>query len=366
MKEKLFAICLIVALVCALILTGCTNEKVETHTENYQKVETLGKIPDILNKVVENNTFKDIYAFDGKLLKVEIGAVDEENRTVTHKVQMMDIYGSELAFYTISSNDAYHIKTLIATEDGGSLFVLGFSDYAYSQGVWASDSGFASRIIKCDKDGNLQFDTPFGGVEGSAFRFCFEKDEKFYLFGTKETSETKGVVSPTDVYMAILDKKGSVLKSQRIAGSDYDSLDSAEYTNNGFLLSISSQSSDGDFTGSNSNGYPVDWVIKVNDNLEITNKARDSGRDYFDTKLGEKEGKAIYSSDNLLKSFDAGTPEAFIDYGDFYLIVSENITGVAEKDQFTNSVLYYTETVYSGYDKNGNLIFRTAVDSTPS
>ena len=85
----------------------------------------------------------------------------------------------------------------------------------------------------------------------------------------------------------------------RIAGSDFDSLDATEYVDNYFILSISSQSDDGDFAGSNSNGYPVDWVITVNEDLEITEKKRETGRDYFDTKIGEKEGIPEYKNDDF-------------------------------------------------------------------
>ena len=75
----------------------------------------------------------------------------------------------------------------------------------------------------------------------------------------------------------------------------------------------------------------------------------------------------MYISDAFLKEFDAGTPKVFINYGDFYLIVSENITGEYENTPpVISSIWYYTETVYSGYDNNGNLIFRTAVDSSPN
>ena len=91
-----------------------------------------------------------------------------------------------------------------------------------------------------------------------------------------------------------------------------------------------------------------------------------TGRDYFDSRLGEKNGVPIYKSDSLLTGFDAGTPDVFIDYGDFYLIVSSNNTGVYEKTPpMISSIWYYTESVYSAYDYSGNLIFRASVDSSP-
>ena len=374
MKKRLAALCLLTVIFCVIVLAGCADQKASTpvdhtaHYGEYQKVTTVGQVPDALQQVVANNGFYNITAFEGRLLKAEICATDEDARTVTQTVQMMDRFGNRLADYTVNSGDAYHVTTLTATDDGGFLFVLGFRDYAYHQGAWASDNGFASRILKCDKNGNLQFDIPLDRVEGSALEFCFEKDSKFYFFGTMQAPETKqqGVQSYTDIYMAILDKNGSVLKSKRIAGSDYDSLDAAEQVDSGFILSIRSQSGDGDFSGSDSNGYPADWVIAVDDALEITEKKRESGRDLFDTKIGEKDGIPVYKSDALFKNFDAGAASAFIDYGDFYLIVSENITGVYEHTPpVISSIWYYTETVYSGYDESGNLLFRTAVDSSP-
>lgn len=379
MKKRLIAICLLVVLVCNLIFTGCTDEETKpdttttthittTNPEKYQKVEHVGQVPDVLKKVVENNLFQDVIAFDGRVLKSGITAMDEKDNTITQIVQMMDVYGNELASYTVTSDDSYHITTLTATEDGGFLFVLGFTDhYDNTKGKWASEDGFASRIIKCDKNGNMEFDVAFEGFERYSFEFCFEKDEKFYFFGTMETPETNklGVSSPTDIYMSIFDKNCSVLKSQLIAGTDYDDLNAVERTDDGFLLSIDSQSRDGDFVGSTSI-YPIDWTFTVNDDLEVIQKKMESGRDYFDTKIGEKDKIPVYKSDDLLKNFDGGTPTAYIDYKDFYLIVSENITGIYEHTPiFINSLWYYTETVYSGYDKNGNLIFRTSVDSSP-
>ena len=367
MKKRFVVLYLLVVFLCISAFPGCAEADVTTHN-NRNCVEQVGDIPAEFRKVIENNLFSDITAFDGRLLKAEILSEDKENRSVTQKVHMMDLYGNDLAAYTCSSDDAYHVTTLTATNDGGFLFVLGFSDYAYGQNTWASDKGFASRVIKCDKDGKLQFDTSFDGVEGDALRFCFEKNGQFYLFGEMQTPETKqrGVHSRTDIYMVLLDESGAVLKAQTIAGSDYDNLVAAEPSGDSFILSVSSQSDDGDFEGSDSNGYPKAWVIRVNDSLEIVQKKKETGRDYFDYRLGEKNGTAIYESHRLLWGFDAGSPQAFIDYGNFYLIVSTHNTGIYENTPpMISATWYYRETVYSAYRYNGDLLFRASVDSSP-
>lgn len=367
MKKQVVGICFSIVLSYILFAAGCSDNNMASHQDELKSVEQVAQVPEEFQKVVEDNVFKDITAFDGRLLKTEICSVDEENKTVVHKVRMMDTYGKDLAAYACSSDDAYHVSTLTATDDGGFLFVLGFQDYAYDQNAWASDKGIASHVIKCDSYGKLQFDTAIDGVEGAALKYCFENNGQFYLFGNVQTLETntRGVYSPTDIYMIILDKNGKVLKSQCIAGSDYDSLDAAEISDNCFVLSISSQSDDGEFAGSNSNGYPVDWIVTVNDNLEVTEKKQESGRDYFDYRIGEKDGGSVYQSNKLLDGFDAGNPKAFIDYGNFYLIVSENISGIYENTPLAiSSIWYYTETVYSAYDYGGELIFRASVDSS--
>ena len=83
--------------------------------------------------------------------------------------------------------------------------------------------------------------------------------------------------------------------------------------------------------------------------------------------IGVRANRPLHLSDAILQNFDGGTPTAYVDHGDFYLIVSENATGIYENPPLAiNSIWYYWETVYSGYDKNGQLLFRASVDSSPN
>ena len=373
MKKSISIFLALTFLAVSCVLSGCSPDKPDTQSnysnqDELKKVEQVGEVPENLRNVVKKNIFHNATPFDGRVLKTEISSSDEENHSVVHNIQMLDLFGNKLSAYSYKSNDAYHIRTLTATNDGGFLFVVGFEDYAYEQNVWASEKGFASRVIKCDASGEMQFDTDFESIEGEALSYCFEIDNKYYLFGTRETPETKtqGVYSPTDIYMTILDSKGKVIKTATIGGSDYDDLNSVKIQDDKFFLSVSSQSNDGDFSKQNADGYSVDYVITVNHKLEIIQKER--GIENYDLyeKIGERNGEAIYDNDALLKDYDAGTPTAYIEYEDFYLIVSENVTGEYEKTpEFISSIWYYTETVYSGYDYDGELLFRASVDSTP-
>ncbi len=338
-------------------------------TEEFQAVQWVGEVPAEFREVVEKDLFYEGVAFEDCVLTAEETLIDEENHLASWQVRKLDPYGKELASYALSTDDAYGVLSLTSTEDGGFLFVLGFSDFAYGRDSWASDKGFASRVIKCDSQGNLQFDTAFEGVEGSALKVCFEENGRFYFFGTREDPATKrrGTYSLTDVYMAIVAQDGTILKTGTIAGSDFDSLDAAEVCDEGFLLSISAQSSDGDFVGSTKAPYAEDWVFTVDAELEIVAKERKEGRSFFDERIGMRDGAPVYNSDPMFAGFDAGTPNVFLDYGDFYLIVSSNRTGVYENTPMAiSSIWYYYETVYSAYSPYGELIFRSSVDATPN
>ena len=336
-------------------------------------MEHMGQVPDELAAAVQKNAFHSASAFGDRLLILDdLLTYDQETRTVGRQVRMMDLFGNDLAVCPVSSHDAYHIRMFTATDDGGFLFVLGFEDYSIDveKGIWASSDGFASRVIKCEADGSVRFDTPLDGIEGYALLQCIELNGKYYLFGSHETPETKtvGVGSPTEVYAVVLDQDGHPLKSKSIAGSDYDYLSMAKLTDGQFVLFISSQSDDGDFEGSNSKGYAVNWIFTLDEELEIVEKSINTERDlpYSDVELGVNDGSPVFRSEVLGDGFDAGEPTAVIDYGAWYLIVSEHNCGEYEnKPSWVSATWYLTETVYSGYDKSGTLLFRTSADSSP-
>ncbi len=369
MKRRCIGLWLLVSL---LLFSGCSGEQISENftqpTGGYWSVAPVGQVPEKLKAVVEEDLFHGITVFDGRLLKVESSPLEDGTGRVSQTIRMLDLYGRELAAYTCFPKRGYHVTTLTATDDGGFLFVLGFADYADGQNVWASESGFASRVIKCDRNGTVQFDAAFENLEGAALEYCFEKGGCFYFFGTVQTPETKitGVHSPTDVYMARIDPDGILLDSQCIGGSDYDSLHGVRMQGDDFMLSVSAQSNDGFFTVAETKATKVDWVVKVSDTLDVTEKKMETDNGYSDCKIGVKDGKPVYTTDELLKGFDAGTPEAVIDYGDYYLVVSQNITGEYEKTPLMiSSIWYYTQSVYSAYDDAGKLLFRAAVDSSP-
>ena len=69
---------------------------------------------------------------------------------------------------------------------------------------------------------------------------------------------------------------------------------------------------------------------------------------------------------DTFRDFNDGSIQASLDDGEFCLIVSTNITGIYENTPpVISSIWYYYETVYGAYDNEGNLLWKSTVDSSP-
>ena len=344
-----------------------TPSAIMTEAENTrptESIEQVGTVPDVFKKVIEEDRFRDVKAFSDRLMKVDKEWADmPENKAST--ICMMDLYGKELASYTLDLNDAYDVTAVTATEDGGFIFSAGFNGN-YIPGWDQIESGYHSRVIKCDADGNVIFDTKLDGVEISALTDCLEKDGRYYFFGEYRGPERIEDLGETDVSIMVFDAKGDLADTRLIRGSSFDKIKNVRKTDDGFVLEIASQSEDGDFEGSGANYHEINWRMTVSDDLEITSKEIVSENVTYRQKIGEKDGQPVYADDERFAGFDAGGLRAYIDYGDTYLLVSRHITGEYEHTPaYISSIWYYWETVYSMYGQDGTLIFRASVDSSP-
>lgn len=335
-------------LVLAFFLTGCSGR----HTHGYKSVNSVGKVPDDFSTIVEENLFYSAVAFSDRVLRYE-------STSGGYCVKMYDFYGNTLASYLCTAETATRIQGLTATSDGGFLFALGFNDFVSKDGTWASENGVYSRIIKCDDKGNLLWDIRLENYKSGMLQDCIEKDGVYYFFGDQETPETDtvGVYSPTDIHIMKLSSDGVVLQTATISGSDYDSLTYVKEQDGKFEMYCHTQSSDGDFPSSGG------WKIVADADLKILGmeSAESSYYDY----IGTINGQRILTTEDVVKNFTDGSLTAVLDYGDFYLTVSENITGIYEKTPtMISATWHYTETVYGAYDKEGNIIWKKAVDSS--
>ena len=361
---------LLSALLLALLLSlfacaGGKNTPAAT-TSSRHPVEPFGTVPEELRRVVEQNLFEGCDAFSRCVLTLSatgVLALPEESGVTT--VTMRDLYGETLAEYKIKPDDGHCVQTLTATSDGGFLFVVGFYDYQISLGVNAGDDGFTSRVVKCDAVGNIVFDTTIDQVDGRALEYCLERDGRFYLFGSYRKPENRLNYGDTDVYVLILSGDGEVVRSACFGGSGYDTFCGVELTEDGFLLQVSTQSTDGDFP-IGGGGRSIERLEVELDEALTVGSFHPSEREYvtYYERIGEKDGKTIYQRDPFFDGFDAGGRTAYLDYGDYYLVVSKHEIGEIETQSAVSVPWYCTETVYSGYDREGNLLFRAACASS--
>lgn len=351
MKRIIICICILL-----LLLTGCFKRPVQEYTA----ITPIGTVPKEFQTIIENNLFHTAVAFENRLLK-------QTQTDEGYTVSMYDYHGNLQASYSRNINTrTYRIACMIATADNGYLVTFGFSDHFDSDtNSWASESGVDSFVVKLDAQGNVQWEQRLKDYTANMLSNCFEREDGYYFIGEQETPETNvvGIGSPTDLHFMKMSKVGEILVTKIIGGSDYDSVSIVDNEGDQFILYCRIQSTNGDFAERNTvGGY--NYKLIVNDAFQLLSM------ESFDllfphNKIGRINEKTIYSNHDSFAKFDAGTPTAVMDYGDFYLIVSENITGVYENTPaFISSIWYYTETVYSVYNKNEKLLWRIATDSS--
>ena len=330
------------------------------------RIEPYGTVPPEFQDIIKNNYFgSNVKAFSDRLIKTEQTLKAGENDKKTARIIMTDLYGALLAQREVILEDYCSIETAIVTSDGGFLYVIGYGGYYAPQ----TGNDFSSRVVKCNSSGNVQFDTELDGIRGSALHYCIEEGDRYYFFGTNR-EYVYYMRDLRDVHIAVLNASGELIKTRTIGGSKEDYLSSVGISPDGFFeLSTRSDSFDGDYSGIGIyNSMADDIIFSVDRDLNIVKKkVQDYWRNPADkTRIGEKDGSAVLRSDPLFDGFDAGTPNVYIDYGDFYLIVSNHRTGPFPYQPLEISSIWYCyETVYSAYDTNGTLLFRSAIDDLP-
>ena len=358
------------AVIVSLCLPGCGRKPTPTTAETTEdtrpteSIAQVGDVPEEFQEIIAEDRFRHVEAFTDRLMEVTTTS-SEDGKTITHTVTMMDLYGEILASYQIEYNDAYGVTSATPTEDGGFIFAFGFNS-SYIPGRDQIETGYHSRIIKCDAEGEVLFDKKLDSVSIGSLGTCIEKAGVYYFFGEMSTPEELGNFGKTDIHILALDENGNEVYQKTIGGSSFDRVDNVEKTEDGFVLEAKSQSNDGDFVRSGDKYKSFSWRIVVSDDLEIMEKEIVPDSFGINWQVGEKNGKPLYNDDEMFTGFDGGGVRAYIDYGDTYLIVSNHQTGQCEhQPAYINSIWYYWETVYSMYDKSGTLIFRASVDSSP-
>ena len=320
-------------------------------------IEHVGEVPDEFKEIIKNNLFLRAYVYGDHLIR-HVWTKEE------HVFYFFDKSGNitRQAVYPDSEKQISMRQKFIDSEDN----LLVYFPISYQDKNNNNKLVTYAKIVKFDTEGKIVFDINLPEGTGG-FDYMVETDDG-YIFpgGINEKNSWK---HKEDVFIAKLSRDGTVQNTVTIGTSgEFDSVCNAEKADNGAILYLCLQETkEGDKRATwNYYRYDVKNDLTVKNITPITeNDVPERGPFYF------IDGKGLYSVGEFIADVDNldYLPSELIDYGDFVLSVGNRYTSDYDflKDGFS-SVLqiksFYTETVYAAYTKQGELIWRTAVDST--
>lgn len=387
----------------------------------YTHVSKVGKLPaDYTKAIIDNNLpLNAVKTVDGYLLFF----TDDHKKS---GVKKFDLKGNLLwtKFYSEISSETVYGGNISLTGDGGFIvWATGSTNYN-PDGTRVS---FEPAIIKCDKTGSVQWQKDYKGFSDTTLQkvFCSLKGDVITI-GYTESKDSKSNSVGSRIYLSKLDSKGKFLEEKSYGGTSYDILFEAEYIEGAGVVSlINSQSKGGPFPAPKGGSsirvlayfdmaLEISWFKTLPEseyfdspavfNKEIyvcryksTGAGFESwdrylvkydikGNEAFSKPLGRTstipyikgykvEFYLLYNNKlslldangnaNFEVPFSAGYIEKIIEYDDYFLVLSQNITGKLPQPLYISSIWQSTELVYSGYDYKGKLLWRDAFDSTP-
>lgn len=151
----------------------------------------------------------------------------------------------------------------VQTQDNGFI-IVGSSD-SYEAGLFNNKGTYDFWVIKINQSGDLVWSKNFGGAGIDEARAITAAGDGNYIIvgdarsSDQDVSENKG---GADLWMVKINDAGEILWGKIFGGSGYDVARSVMRTqDNGFLISGSTKSSDGDIT--QNKGLNDAWIIKT-------------------------------------------------------------------------------------------------------
>lgn len=167
--------------------------------------------------------------------------------------------------YGFMSHD--HAHKIISTSDGG-YFVTGFADYSGLSGRSILHGVGEYYGIKLNSLGEKEWDVYFGGTMNDRVYDVVEtNDEGFIMVGYSESSDFDVTDNhgSYDYWVIKLNSSGSLVWKKSFGGSGLDqAYGIAKSINNTYLITGTSNSTDGDISQINGNNDV--WVICIDDN----------------------------------------------------------------------------------------------------
>ena len=352
--------------------TAAETEPTEDDENMYKSAGNFGEAPEELKAVVEGDLFgadsgtKTVFSPGGENDVDIVGMAvntDEESR-----ITVRNAFGELIAERRVEKDEHRGVLLVSPTSDGGFVYVLGFSQKGIPHGTAPGELGVSSTVVKCGSDGEVVWEREFEDLYVFAFERMIERDGAYYFFGEYD-EDVLG--SRSHIIMMKLGEDGELLAKNTVKGDGFDNLYRVGRSEGGFVLHVNSGSRSGDFFPipgeadelSHTSRY---FIAEVDEGLNVTDvRLGDTDRFSGDSRpVGYSEGREVYSYET---GFDVpGVEQLLLNCGEYRVVVSHNITGMYENTpDYIDSYWCYTETVYSVFDGDGQLVCRRCFDATP-
>ena len=171
----------------------------------------------------------------------------------------------------------------IQTQDNGYI-IIGSSD-SNDVDISNSNGGYDFWVVKISNTGSLVWEKTFGGSEIDEARAITSSNDGNYLIVGDTRSDDLNIsqnAGAADLWLIKITPEGTLLWEKTIGGTNFDVGRSVSKTqDNGFLISGSSRSSDGNIT--TNKGLNDAWVLKIDSggNIKWHKSIGGSETDFF-------------------------------------------------------------------------------------
>ena len=312
-------------------------------------IEPIGEVPKEFVDIINQNVFADIQISGGKVIKYA---------DPPYNIEVYDLSGKLLHRIDIQTDVPefwYYEHKVHSLSDGTYLFVVPYQVTYGSQGK----NIINDRVVRFDENGKVIFDIDLD-IKASGFEFFAETDDAYIL--------VDGSYQKRYCHFIKIDKSGKITKKIEMGGDEYDRLYAVVYVN-GTLYALMRNRA---LTG-RQNGPVV--TVKFDSDLNVIGYLN---REAFPFQKRKQYSVSSYTlvSEFLESRFPDKEKEteapggmrhlatAVIEYDDFILLVSEHDTKHYYPLLLMSTPFSFTETVYTAYSHDGEILWRAAVDST--
>ena len=241
----------------------------------------------------------------------------------------------------LGGSDFEFAEKIVQTSDEG--FLIAGSTWSNDGDVTGFHGGLTdSWIVKLDSVGNLEWQKCFGGSDDDSAHDILQTIEGGYIFtGTTKSNDgdVTGNHGKMDIWVVKLDIYSNVEWQKCFGGSEYDSGNSIDQTQDGgYLIGGFTNSNDGDIFD-NHGGYDY-WVIKISNNgsLEWQKCLGGTNNDYGKNVKQTTDGAFVMTGNSHSNDGDVSGNNGGNDYWivKFDLLTSINNVDVNNFDAYPN------------------------------